>query len=136
MKEFLSLCVTILQSFFLFGQVPWVDCNDLSRGTERHAVPVCSPLAGPCYMLPFTYVTKSVFSERVVVENALESMCSCRGRNCFGEFSHCECAMKNGGRFAYTEGRRLAPHMLQQVGSESFGIMICLVMLGEFALMS
>lgn len=106
----------IYNPFLAYGQVPWLDINDISRGTERNPIPVFCPVDGTCPMEAFTYVQKNVFSPGVVIDSALESRCTCNERDCLVNSSRvCECVAKNGGRFAYTRDGRLAPHMLLQV---------------------
>lgn len=102
-------------TFVSWLQVSWLDFTDISKGKEQHAIPVFCPVAGPCPMMEFSYVTKSAFSEHVVLDDGLESRCACTIRNCLLESAGCICAVKNGGRFAYSADGRLAAHMLCQV---------------------
>lgn len=100
---------------YLGAQVTWIENSDLSKGKEQHQVPVFGPVDGHCPMMPFTYITKSILSNEVVISKGMEAGCTCCTRSCILDRNTCECAVKNGGQLAYSLFGRLAEHMLHEV---------------------
>jgi Pre-SET motif len=85
-----------------FSNNPNIVCPDISRGRERFPIPAYNDVDHMPAPLDFTYVTKHVAGDGVVISNnpSFVSCCTCTD-NC-KDASKCECARLMGG-FAYNK---------------------------------
>lgn len=101
-------------------QVRSCDTFDIANGLEAIPVTVNKPQHGNVTLLPFNYICHSIVSGMASlatnVSNIREEDCcyDCE-RDCMTADMGCNCARRNGGKFAYTSQGLLRADLIEEV---------------------